>query len=817
MSLDLEKLNIIIEGSAESATSALDDLIKQLGGLKTAAAQVQEAAGATKTLNGARDAASRAAGATEELSEGLNSIGAAAESSGEAAEGMAGAYSNAVSTVTRYYKLLSTALNSDVITNYGRSVSESGTWDDLANGINKAREEFLGLDSVLAELDDEKQERLLRKMATAYEDYAIKADAAASKEIKRKEAAQAANEKAAARQAEAAAEQKRRDELKAMQAAYDDASKTVRRYYQLLTKLATTNNDISNVGGRQVSESGVWDDLAQAVNQATEKFTQLDSARAGLNDEYNLRLTKEVAKAYEDYAIKLDEVAGRESKVAAETKEIGKAAEKSESQFAKLIASIKRIAFYRMIRSAIRGVTQAVKEGLDVLIEWDRTYGNNTSYAAQTADEIATQWYEVKKAIGAAAMPLIQVALPALTFVMDLVTKIAEIINQIVRAAQGYSDYMKATYNYTRKATDSAKELRRVLFGFDELNVLPSQSGSAAESTVDAIDYIPTDIDDTWATIGQRIVKIGNDLKTNFGGILADIERMFAGTGKVLKGLVTGDWKLVGEGIEDIFLGAAGAVDKGVTGTVNTLWDWLYGEPPKATKLAEEFEKAFEDGLPTAQEMWEIIKAIFSVTKENAGLKLQDFFKDFKQYFYTFLYEVLSYIEERPLLNKLLKTVFGIDAAAIKSEILIKFKTDTTLSPDTQRLYELYRAGYGGNPDTGGTGRGGKQADLSWEGYASGGDPVKGTFFYAGEAGAEVVASTPGGTGVMNMQQMQQAVSNGNLQVVNALGVMANLIVQAIEQKPTDLYIDGDAVGRAATRYQNGRLRATGVPVTARG
>ena len=73
-----------------------------------------------------------------------------------------------------------------------------------------------------------------------------------------------------------------------------------------------------------------------------------------------------------------------------------------------LTSSIARIAFYRLIRSAIRGITSAIREGVNALIDWDREWGNNTSHAAETADTIAAKWGEVKKSFGAAAMPLIQ-------------------------------------------------------------------------------------------------------------------------------------------------------------------------------------------------------------------------------------------------------------------------------------------------------------------------------------------------------------------------------------------------------------------------
>ena len=85
--------------------------------------------------------------------------------------------------------------------------------------------------------------------------------------------------------------------------------------------------------------------------------------------------------------------------------------------------------------------------------------------------------------------------------------------------------------------------------------------------------------------------------------------------------------------------------------------------------------------------------------------------------------------------------------------------------------------------------------------------PNVGTLFYAGEAGAEVVTNLGHSTGVMNVSQMQEAVANGNSEVVNAVYAMANLITGAINSKNFDVYMDASKVGRSVTKYQNNQAR----------
>lgn len=61
--------------------------------------------------------------------------------------------------------------------------------------------------------------------------------------------------------------------------------------------------------------------------------------------------------------------------------------------------------------------------------------------------------------------------------------------------------------------------------------------------------------------------------------------------------------------------------------------------------------------------------------------------------------------------------------------------------------------------------------NFSFSGYATGGFPQKGTMFYAGEAGAEIVANMGGGqSGVMNMEQLTNAITKGMIIANNVSG-----------------------------------------------
>ena len=92
--------------------------------------------------------------------------------------------------------------------------------------------------------------------------------------------------------------------------------------------------------------------------------------------------------------------------------------------------------------------------------------------------------------------------------------------------------------------------------------------------------------------------------------------------------------------------------------------------------------------------------------------------------------------------------------------------------------------------------------------FAGGGEiPNTGSLFYAGEAGAEVVANMGHSTGVMNVSQMQDAVANGNIEVVNAIYALANTVVNTVNNKSFDVYMDASKVGQSVSKYQFNQAR----------
>ena len=157
--------------------------------------------------------------------------------------------------------------------------------------------------------------------------------------------------------------------------------------------------------------------------------------------------------------------------------ELGKNSTGASKKVNDLFNSLKRIATYRLLRTALKLVVQSVKEGVNNLVLWDKAV-QNTSKANETMSKLGATFMQLKNTLGASFMPILQVLTPAIIGMANAVGYAMNLVNQFVRALQGYGTYIKANavnnYDYAK----SLKAIKNQLLGFDELNVLKDNSGS---------------------------------------------------------------------------------------------------------------------------------------------------------------------------------------------------------------------------------------------------------------------------------------------------------------------------------------------------
>jgi len=208
------------------------------------------------------------------------------------------------------------------------------------------------------------------------------------------------------------------------------------------------------------------------------------------------------------------------------------------SGLSKVLDAFKRIVFYRAIRSAIREITQGFKEGVNNVYEYSRAIGNiDAAHAVSTMNEFATVSLYVKNSLGAAVMPILQALVPLVETVANAFVAAANAVNMFIHALKGEGTFTKAkkyAVDYAEgldKAAGSAKELKKQVFGFDELNIFnaPSAGGGGGGGGLDYSQmFEEADVSDfmtnlkqmmeqgEWEQVGAMVAARLNEIVANF-------------------------------------------------------------------------------------------------------------------------------------------------------------------------------------------------------------------------------------------------------------------------------------------------------------
>lgn len=154
--------------------------------------------------------------------------------------------------------------------------------------------------------------------------------------------------------------------------------------------------------------------------------------------------------------------------------------------------SIKRIAFYRAIRSALKSITQGFAEGIENLYYWSQAW--DTSFAPKM-DQLATAQLYLKNGFASMWSPLIEYAIPIIDTVIDRMVDMFNVVQELFAKLTGAATWNKAVkYPVTYKdalddAAGSAKALNNILMDFDEINAINTPKSGSRGSAGDEKDY----------------------------------------------------------------------------------------------------------------------------------------------------------------------------------------------------------------------------------------------------------------------------------------------------------------------------------------
>lgn len=609
--------------------------------------------------------------------------------------------------------------------------------------------------------------------------------------------------------------------------------------------------------------------IAKSLKEAGNSGSNLKKIVAALQDVGNASAdtrteTERVADSIRDAGAEADTAKPSIRSAAKELKNMGNSSAHATSKLAELFSSFKRIAMYRAMRSAIKAITNAFAEGVGNIKEWDLLIAN-TSYANQTMNTLKATTTQLANTLGALAIPILQLAIPALQALVNAVMEVANFFNQIIRAFQGYGTYIKATAlsiedmtDSMGKATGSAKELKRVLFGFDELNILPDiKKGSGGAGSGVLWDYADmfkeVEIENTLAA------KIGNALKHVKDRIASSpavqtmwdgLKMSVSGVGETMANLLMADFNGAWEGLKKTWTGFTFVVEgfkkfklieyinaylinpvngfiSALTSSFDLFFNFIIDPRNWFKKGAWEQTKNEISGIWTNY-FDTVVSGINKLNQKTIKPKtevdtspIEKFRNDVATLKDGSKSTITIKTQLKPLTQNDVNNVAKgaqLDAKRLAPITLSTALYTSGLPAALARAYELLQNGANKAPITFATGLSlsvppisttfAAKSSLANIAMASGGlVPNVGSLIWAGEAGAEVVADMGTHTGVMNVNQMQAAVAEGNVEVVNAIYAMANLIASEVRGKNFDVYMDSAKVGKSVSDYQYNQAR----------
>lgn len=153
---------------------------------------------------------------------------------------------------------------------------------------------------------------------------------------------------------------------------------------------------------------------------------------------------------------------------------------KSTRRMSEFGFAIKNTLMYGAIFGAMQAISDVFKVGTDNLYQYSKALDGAF---AGSMDRLASTLLYLRNSIGAAIAPLANTFAPVLESITDKVVEFVNKINQLIAKLTGASTWTKAVKTQTEYAeatTESAEAVKNLLAGFDELNVIQSQSGSSA-------------------------------------------------------------------------------------------------------------------------------------------------------------------------------------------------------------------------------------------------------------------------------------------------------------------------------------------------
>jgi hypothetical protein len=408
-------------------------------------------------------------------------------------QGLAGLKGNSVKQIEKVGKAL------DSMNNAAQQDSLGAVSKDVQDVADKSKEASEGVEKVSADLNNIKPASLdemagsFQKVSdtvkkTAGQMGTFKSILAKTKIIIPTEGLEKVNKKVASLTEKIEDLKDKMDFKSRTQADYVDSSemekdqKKIAELINELDRLKLKKQELESHGGFKAGAHWNFSDIEKGVKNANKHLSQFISKMVKAKS-----ATRDTSKSTKDFSL-------------------------ASVKLAKELTRVTKMLKLMITRMVLRKVIQGVIDG----------FKNLTQYSSEVNASVSLMWNSFRQlgnSIAAAVGPLLNALAPALNYIIQLCIKVVNAINQVISALTGRSTWTKAktlTDDYAKsldKSNKSAKELKKTVLGFDELNQLQENKdsgGGGGTSPADMFEEAP--IDDKWKGWADKLKKLFNKL-----------------------------------------------------------------------------------------------------------------------------------------------------------------------------------------------------------------------------------------------------------------------------------------------------------------
>ncbi len=249
-------------------------------------------------------------------------------------------------------------------------------------------------------------------------------------------------------------------------------------------------------------------------------------------------------------------------------------------KFAKELLRVSKMLKLMITRMALRAVIKEVGNGFKSLALHSEEFNNSMSSLMNGSKKLGYSF-------AAMVSPLINALAPTIVYVINLLTKLINIIQQVFGALTGATtwnkakDFTESWADNINEANKGAKELKKTVLGFDELNQLQEKSsGGSGNGITDMFDTMQ--IDPKWKEFADWLkdmwkmgdfTKLGEKLGKNLRALLEsipwdEIRKTAHKLGESLATLINGFVEVERLGYD---------IGKTIAQSVNTVFEFLNG------------------------------------------------------------------------------------------------------------------------------------------------------------------------------------------------------------------------------------------------